>query len=553
MYVALSIDLTHLHDGDDLLGRDLRGAIVTGTAPTPLDLAGRDLTGAVFTDADLGVGADFSDCLLDGAVFSRTRARAARFDGASLAGAEFQHSSFPRASFVDVGAPRLRIHRSDLSYSVFSEADLQHATLRGAVLDHVLMHLVDLSFADLRGVIWHGVEFDGMTMVESNLAGLDLRGFDLSGILLGGADLRRAQLQGALLQDSALHFANLSGANLSGARLSGAGFWRADLTHADLRSADLRGVTFKRSRLEGVDFSEAVVDGLVGKQCDVEGARAVPQMLIDSALRSVHLPGPGADEDEDIDSRLDDVDEEVSNLTVDEARPSGSEIVALRLYADRHARPSVGRELLARVPDDRVWDWCQPFIRNMGGWYPVPSALWDRFPYLHLIEAIESEDRLLLFVRDVPAAVIDRLRVTLIGGDFERDAWLPQEPTVIFDSSGRDYEVQLLWVLPKEHLLLCGDSIHGRRALRQVSSDLDRQPPVVSLDDRYRFLQVIGNELAGDRDFLPWPDERIAEVLRLGRNESRLSEPWLDSSLPPASAIGSAVDLRASGSKHSGF
>jgi uncharacterized protein YjbI with pentapeptide repeats len=88
----------------------------------------------------------------------------------------------------------------------------------------------------------------------------DLSGMDLSGMLLNQGNFKNANLNGANLTNTNLNSANLRFAKLKGAMMKGAQLARADVSDADLQNADLTftnlgGTDFRRSILNGVDFT----------------------------------------------------------------------------------------------------------------------------------------------------------------------------------------------------------------------------------------------------------------------------------------------------------
>ncbi len=87
----------------------------------------------------------------------------------------------------------------------------------------------------------------GLVMID--LKGANLRGANLVGANLSRADLTGADLRGANLSNASFHGANLSGANLAG----------ANAYNTDFRNSYVQGVI-----IEGLDLSNALIQGTVG-------------------------------------------------------------------------------------------------------------------------------------------------------------------------------------------------------------------------------------------------------------------------------------------------
>lgn len=77
---------------------------------------------------------------------------------------------------------------------------------------------------------------------------------------LGGFDFSGADLRGAVFNSSDLRASNLSGADLEDVVAFASRFDEADLGNAVLRNAMLMQSRFTGARIEGADFSDAVID-----------------------------------------------------------------------------------------------------------------------------------------------------------------------------------------------------------------------------------------------------------------------------------------------------
>ena len=93
-------------------------------------------------------------------------------------------------------------------------------------------------------------DMHGRNLRQQEFLKADLEGFDFS-----GADLR-----GAVFNNSNLQKANLSGADLEDVVAYASRFEASDLRDAVLRNGMLMQSHFREARIEGADFSDAVLD-----------------------------------------------------------------------------------------------------------------------------------------------------------------------------------------------------------------------------------------------------------------------------------------------------
>jgi uncharacterized protein YjbI with pentapeptide repeats len=204
------------------------------------------------------------------AATARTVAKAVRLDGAETAGCDMTGALTDKArgkSPSSLGQPLeelVALHelwvssdgsagqRLDLSgCDLRGATNLEHATLtgiraRGAILvglrlDGIALQVAQLDEADLRG---------------SHLTRADLRGINLMAAKLDCAEMRNCNLDPLALPHDRLLVSRLQDARLRHADLRGSTLRRASLARADLSGADARGV-----QCDGVDWSEAILDG----------------------------------------------------------------------------------------------------------------------------------------------------------------------------------------------------------------------------------------------------------------------------------------------------
>ena len=101
--------------------------------------------------------------------------------------------------------------------------------------------------------------------VRSDITGFDFHGQDLSKSSIAGsvardADFSDVDLHGTVLTLSDLKGSNLSGINLSDTLSDRVNFQRTDLRNAILTNMIASGSSFAGARIEGADFTFAVLD-----------------------------------------------------------------------------------------------------------------------------------------------------------------------------------------------------------------------------------------------------------------------------------------------------
>ena len=96
--------------------------------------------------------------------------------------------------------------------------------------------------------------------LQSDMHGRDLRQQEFLKTSLEGFDLHEADLRGAVFNTSNLAGADLRGADLEDVVAFATRFDGADLRDAVLRNGMLMQSRFRDARIEGADFSDAVLD-----------------------------------------------------------------------------------------------------------------------------------------------------------------------------------------------------------------------------------------------------------------------------------------------------
>lgn len=282
-------------DGAKLTGQDLAGATwnaakfrgphtdlrgIKGAANCMMFGAvfdGANLAGVNFDNSNLK-GASFKGATLDGAHFSGAHLEGAVFDGATLNGTHFDGAHMQATSFSGC----------DLSTTYFGPAPqfTRAPTLRTMFVNATVPYFVleqnwswlDLTGAKITGLPKRIVELvaDGALLPDGlDLSGMDLRCASFVGTRMYGINLQKANLEGAVLVKTRLKQAFLQGANLTNANLDsawliaeqpsaavGARSSRRETILTDLEPATLAGAfmfntVLDAAHCDGVDFTGA--------------------------------------------------------------------------------------------------------------------------------------------------------------------------------------------------------------------------------------------------------------------------------------------------------
>ncbi len=278
--------------GMNLIGADLRD----------MDLRGADFAGAMLEDANLD-GAQLDDCDFSNAVLARaTLGRAslarAKFDGANLGGTQCEGSVFTDASFRDTQCDKASFQACLLDGAVFertrwhesslSQCDLRRSRwLQVAILKLTLTGIAfdDASFSHMAWIEcrFDDVSFARATFAQCGFSSLDAgHGVDFSGATLtacsvsGASSLAHARFGGALLRHCGLRGTVLAQADFSGARLDG-----CDFSECDLRGATMARMVAGESLFVRADFTGALM----------QGANLIDANLAKSTLTGADLSG----------------------------------------------------------------------------------------------------------------------------------------------------------------------------------------------------------------------------------------------------------------------
>lgn len=113
-----------------------------------------------------------------------TSGKQAIFERMNLEKVEFECLEFPFANFCGAYAVAANFKRSNLSYSLFTDATLQKVTFEEAYLKQV-----DFSRSDLSGACFRKANLSGADFENCNLQGADFRGAKFDTARFPGANL----------------------------------------------------------------------------------------------------------------------------------------------------------------------------------------------------------------------------------------------------------------------------------------------------------------------------------------------------------------------------
>jgi uncharacterized protein YjbI with pentapeptide repeats len=161
-----------------LRGRNLSGAILSGSDLRSVDFTGANLSGAILDGAQLAYArfgcavpydqqtklrwpedkctwlerTSFAQAQLQGAQLSRARMRdsiliAARLDGADMTAAQLQGVMLSRASLIGVSLSSAKLNDAYLDGTVLIGASLSNANLQGVLLGRTIFHLASIQYA----------------------------------------------------------------------------------------------------------------------------------------------------------------------------------------------------------------------------------------------------------------------------------------------------------------------------------------------------------------------------------------------------------------------
>ena len=119
-----------------------------------------------------------------------------------------------------------------------------------------------LAAADLeqRALFQERVDYTLTTHDREDFRGQDLENTSFAGAHARDADFSGSNLHGAILSKGVFHGARFVAANLSNVLMDAADLRNTDLRNADLREAIATGVRWEGARINGADFTDALLD-----------------------------------------------------------------------------------------------------------------------------------------------------------------------------------------------------------------------------------------------------------------------------------------------------
>jgi len=287
-----------------------------------------DLTGADLSGLDLS-GADFTNAWMEGANLADAKLQRTSFAYAVLAHADLSRTDFSEAdlSGANLGRAKLdtaRFVKATLAGTILNDTALAKTDLRGARIDRLQLHGASFGLADWRsvqgaGLVFHkavlkDMVFNRCALVQPVFIECDLSGVDFAAAQLErpsfikckgiGTRFARSQMAGTVFVDgcdfSQADFseAQLGGSNLRGAKLAQANFSRAvidggDLSDADCSGADFRAASLQRALLIKTRFAQAgladanLMNAIV-QRADLRGADLTRANLYGTDLSRIH-------------------------------------------------------------------------------------------------------------------------------------------------------------------------------------------------------------------------------------------------------------------------
>jgi uncharacterized protein YjbI with pentapeptide repeats len=251
-------------------GAALDGATLSECVLSAADFGGASLRGAVLERADLTgarlAGADFSEATLTEATLAKCFAaevsfRAVKAEGADFSGAMLRDCAFQGALLTGADFTLAHVERADFTEATLDDARMQEAWAAEVVLDRASLQDFRAESADLKGArvsdakadgsLWQasrldGARFDGSSLKEALFSRAVLDGASFARVTAVEADFRRARM----LRVGMLR-ANLMKARFAGAELAG----------SDLRGANLYEAELREAKVDGADWSLAIVTG----------------------------------------------------------------------------------------------------------------------------------------------------------------------------------------------------------------------------------------------------------------------------------------------------
>jgi uncharacterized protein YjbI with pentapeptide repeats len=251
---------------ESVQARAVPGASFAEKNLSGLDLSGLDLSGVDFTEANLGQ-----------ANLSGARLAGANLKGALMAGADLTGADLEGAVLDD---------------AYLGEARLAKARMMGVSLNGTVLSGVDFEGMDFSGCQGKQTDFSGAKLARARFQGTRFPGADFSECHLEGADFSGAELPHATFDSVVASQINMAEADLSGFESNLA----SDFTGACFRGVKGAGSVWQEARLDGADFTGALLDRAIFAEASLQrvccdGAMLASANFADSILCEAVLTG----------------------------------------------------------------------------------------------------------------------------------------------------------------------------------------------------------------------------------------------------------------------
>ncbi|MCX5830193.1 MAG: DUF2169 domain-containing protein [Deltaproteobacteria bacterium] len=251
-----------------------------------LDLTGLDFSGQVMP------GADFSNSILERAIFKKSKLTGARFTGALMTETDFSeavmddallnHASSGKAKFVKASMQRADLTEGDFTASDFTAVNLMEATMTETIFEKAIMTEAECIKAKAPRSLFAGADLRESKFDEADLSEADLTGAQIShasffhvradGIRLFGvkgdspsfsvSSLKKSRAdKDTEITNGRFYQADLTDTSWEGVKLVRAQMYEAKLDRADFTGADLSGAILIRAVAREAKFAKANLEG----------------------------------------------------------------------------------------------------------------------------------------------------------------------------------------------------------------------------------------------------------------------------------------------------
>ncbi len=177
------------------------------------------------------------------------------FQGIKVKKLKFQEKKLEGVNFSKAEVNLFIALKSELSYSNFTQANVQNADLHAVVALSSQMKGVNLHGSNLSLGRFDNSVFEEAILTSRNLRNIECRECVMKNVKGQQIQAQNAHFEGANFEGAELKFGQLSNANFEKANLHGADFSSAELDGVQFKDADLTGAIFHTANLKGADLS----------------------------------------------------------------------------------------------------------------------------------------------------------------------------------------------------------------------------------------------------------------------------------------------------------